>query len=472
VDTGSRFRAIQLKFRSVHSLSRRLIVSVAVPLVLFFGVTILVLDSSFRDVSARALRDLLDAQMIGLIAAAEPQADGVVAPTGRGLEARFETPGSGLYAQIRQEGSDNGWRSPSATGMFIDFGVPLEAGQTRYARSELPDGSEVAILSRGISFEEETGSSRGLTFSVATSLVPYEGQLWSFRQRLFGWFLGLTLLLLATLGIVLRGVLSPVRRLESEITAVEEGERDSLGEGYPRELTGVTANLNALLEGERKRVARYRDTLGNLAHSLKTPLAVMRSTLSAERAKGDVTPAGGVLDGEIDRMTTIIEHQLKRAAATGGALLGQAPVEVAPIAADLRGALLKVYANKDLSIELAVSTDAQFVGDRADLTEVLGNLLDNACKWCKSRVRLTGASDSHRGTRERLRIAVEDDGPGISDADRTRVFERGVRTDEHVPGHGLGLAMVRDTVDLYGGTLTISRSPLGGANITLHLPGR
>lgn len=471
MDIGSRFRAIRLKFAFVHSLSRRLIVSVAVPLVLFFGVTILVLDSSFRDVSARALRDLLDAQMIGLIAAAEPQADGVVAPVGRGLEARFETPGSGLYAQIRQARSDNGWRSPSSTGMFIDFGVPLEAGTTRYTQNELPDGSEVAILSRGISFEEETGSSRGLTFSVATSLTPYEAQLWSFRQRLFGWFIGLTLLLLATLGIVLRGVLAPVRRLESEITAVEEGERDSLGEGYPRELIGVTANLNALLEGERKRVARYRDTLGNLAHSLKTPLAVMRSTLSSERAKGDITPAAGVLDGEIGRMTTIIEHQLKRAAA-GGALLGQAPVELAPIAADLRGALLKVYGSKDLSIEVAVASDALFVGDRADLTEVLGNLLDNACKWCKGKVRVTGAAETHRGPRQRLRLSVEDDGPGISDADRVRVFERGVRTDEHMPGHGLGLAMVRDTVDLYGGTLTISRSPLGGASITLHLPGR
>jgi two-component system, OmpR family, sensor histidine kinase PhoQ len=457
----------------VHSLSRRLIVSVSIPLVLFFGVTILVLDASFRDVSARALRDLLDAQMIGLIAAAEPQADGVVAPTGRSVEARLETPGSGLYAQIREARSDNGWRSPSATGEFIDFGVPLNPGHTRYQQIRLLDGTRVAVLSRGISFEEEAGGSRGLTFSVATSLKPYEEQLWSFRQRLFGWFLGLTLLLLATLGIVLRGVLAPVRRLEREINAVEEGERDSLGTGYPRELIGVTTNLNALLAGERKRVARYRDTLGNLAHSLKTPLAVMRSLLATDNVvKVETAPATSVtLNGEIDRMTGIIEHQLKRASA-GGTLLGQAPVDVAPIVADLRSALLKVYARKDFSIELNVTSDAQFLGDRADLTEVLGNLLDNACKWCKTRVRISGISDSQRGPRQRLRIAVEDDGSGISDADRVRVFERGVRADEQVPGHGLGLAMVRDTVDLYGGTLTISRSTLGGACITLHLPGR
>jgi two-component system sensor histidine kinase PhoQ len=439
---------------------------------LFFGVTIIVLDSSFRDLAKRSLRDLLEAQMIALIAAAEPQADGVVAPVGRGLETRFETPGSGLYAQIRLARTDNGWRSPSATGVFIDFGVPLEPGSKRYEEKKLPDGSRLAILSRGISFEEERGGSRGLTFSVATSLKAYQQQLWGFRKRLFGWFFALTVLLLATLGFVLRSSLAPVRRLEREIHAVEEGERDSLSEGYPRELMGVTTNLNALLAGERKRVARYRDTLGNLAHSLKTPLAVMRSALSVERSKTDTASSGAVLNGEIDRMTTIIEHQLKRAAATGGALLGQAPVDVAAIAADLRSALLKVYGNKDLSIEMAVAPETQFLGDRADLTEVLGNLLDNACKWCKGRVRITATIDSQRIARERLRVVVEDDGPGISDADRVRVFERGVRADEHVPGHGLGLAMVRDTVDLYGGSLTLTASTLGGANITMLLPGR
>src|SRR5207302_8016439 len=124
------------------------------------------------------------------------------------------------------------------------------------------------------------------------------------------------------------------------------------------------------------------DTIGNLAHSLKTPLAVMRASLSG------ATPAGPV-GAEIDRMTGIIEHQLKRAAASGGALLGQAPVEVAQLAAELRGTLLKVYAGKDLAIELSIAPGSQFVGDRGDFMELLGNLVDNACKWCRSRVRVT-----------------------------------------------------------------------------------
>jgi two-component system, OmpR family, sensor histidine kinase PhoQ len=152
--------------------------------------------------------------------------------------------------------------------------------------------------------------------------------------------------------------------------------------------------------------------------------------------------------------------------------LGQAPVDVTQVAADLRAALLKVYAGKDLSIELAVERESQFVGDRGDFTELLGNLVDNACKWCRSHVRVTVAIDPQAGSRERLRLAVEDDGPGISEEDRVRVLQRGVRTDESVPGHGLGLAMVHDTVDLYGGALSIDASPLGGARFSLRLPGR
>jgi two-component system, OmpR family, sensor histidine kinase PhoQ len=269
------------------------------------------------------------------------------------------------------------------------------------------------------------------------------------------------LLLLVTLAALLHWVLGPVRRMEREIHEVEEARRESLGAGYPRELAGVAGNLNALLIGERKRVARYRDTLGNLAHSLKTPLAVMR-------AEG----ASATVSAEIDRMSGIIDHQLKRAAASGGALLGQAPVEVVQVAAELRATLLRVYARKDLVIELALAPTAQFIGDRGDLTELLGNLLDNACKWCRTRVRFSANIDESAGARERLCLIVEDDGPGISAEDRARVLQRGVRADEKVPGHGLGLAMVHDTVDLYGGRLTIDASPLGGARFTLRLPGR
>ncbi|HZC85479.1 MAG TPA: hypothetical protein VE266_00645, partial [Steroidobacteraceae bacterium] len=325
----------------MHSLSRRLLISVSVPIALFCGVVILVLDSGFREVAQRTLRDELDRQMVTLIAAAEPQLDGGYAPPPHTLDPRLETPRSGVYAEIRSPGHE--WRSPSTAGLNSDFGRLLEGGQRNLSYATFGD-DRVAIQSRSIEFEGDPNAARSLTFSVATSLSPYQQELWRFRRELGSWFLSLMLLLLVTLAALLHWVLGPVRRMEREIHEVEEARRESLGGGYPRELAGVAGNLNALLIGERKRVARYRDTLGNLAHSLKTPLAVMR----AEGATGTVS-------SEIDRMSGIIDHQLKRAAASGGALLGQAPVEVAQVAAELRATLLRVYASKDLVIELAVA---------------------------------------------------------------------------------------------------------------------
>jgi two-component system sensor histidine kinase PhoQ len=183
-------------------------------------------------------------------------------------------------------------------------------------------------------------------------------------------------------------------------------------------------------------------------------------------------PARVALDTEIERMSGIIEHQMKRAAASGGALLGQAPVDVAPIVTELRVALLKVYGNKDLLFENAVDPAAQFIGDRADLTELLGNMLDNACKWARSRVRIEVRVDAGASSRTALLLCIEDDGPGIAEADRARVLVRGGRADEATPGHGLGLAMVHDTVALYGGALRIDASAMGGARFELKLPGR
>jgi len=447
----------------VHSLSRRLLVSVAVPLVLFSGVMIWVLDSGFRALSQRSLEELLDRQMVALIASVEPQPDGGYAPAPHVLDPRLATPRSGLYAAIRS--SHHAWRSPSLAGLGGNFGPLLGNGERSLSYAVFGGHDRVAIESRAIQFQGEAEESQPLTLSVAVSLTPYEDQLFRFRQELLGWFIGLMALLLAALAALLRWVLSPVRRMEREIHEVEEGRSETIGGGYPRELSGVATNLNALLSGERKRVARYRDTLGNLAHSLKTPLAVMRATLPAEAHLGPI-------NAEIDRMSDIIEHQMKRAAASGGALIGQAPVDLQQVLSELRSALLRVYADKDLMIELSVAPESLFVGDRGDLTELLGNLIDNACKWCRSHVRVGGRSEPGAHVRMRLIVTIEDDGPGIPDADRPRILQRGVRADENVPGHGLGLAMVRETVELYGGRLEVDTSPLGGARFTLRLPGR
>jgi two-component system sensor histidine kinase PhoQ len=168
-------------------------------------------------------------------------------------------------------------------------------------------------------------------------------------------------------------------------------------------------------------------------------------------------------------MSAIIDHQLKRAA-SGATTAAHETVLVLALAQDLRGALLRAHSRKDFLIELQVEEGAQFLGDRDDLLEALGNLMENASKWCRERVRVSAASRWDVGRGRRLVLSVEDDGPGIATADRERVLQRGVRADEHTPGHGLGLAMVQDLVRHYGGLIELSMSELGGACVMLDLP--
>jgi two-component system sensor histidine kinase PhoQ len=441
--------------------------SVFVVLVVFFGLTVFLLDMLFRHAAERSLRELMDAQMVALIAAADPDGPESVTLTAV-LDTRFDTPGSGLYAEIRSASGESVWRSQSTIGTAVQFGPPLEGGQRSFFFTAIA-GTDIrlAVASRGIVWDDVHGKPARFTYSVVSSLGAYEEQIASFRQQLVGWFAGLALLFVATLALLVRWLSQPMRRLEREIKEVEAGTRERLDDAWPSELIVITSNLNALLEGERARIKRYRDTLGNLAHSLKTPLAVMRQLLGSGQVQN-----GRALDAEIERMNGIIEHQMKRAATSGGVLLGQAPVDLAPIVTDLRVALLKVYGNKDLLFENAVAPGAQFIGDRNDLTELLGNLLDNACKWATSRVRIAAEIDARAISRNALVIVIEDDGRGIAETDRAKVLERGGRADEAMPGHGIGLSMVHDTVSLYGGTMRIDSSPMGGARFELKLPGR
>jgi two-component system, OmpR family, sensor histidine kinase PhoQ len=448
------------------SVSRQLVIAVAVPLLLSFVLTIVVLDRVFRDSAMRGLRERLDQEVVSLVTAAELSDSGTMDLRTLDPESRLSRRRSGQYAAVRTTRGSILWESPSLAGLPMNFGVPVGKGQESFFTATLADGTVVGILNRGLEWDYAPGNTADLVFSVAEDLAGQDARLRHFRRQLVAWFGGLAVLLLAVLGGLLRRVLRPVRRLEQEIAAVDSGQRAQLGAGYPRELAGVAGSLNALLGSEQRRIKLYRDTLGNLAHSLKTPLAVMRTALAA----GSVQRAG--IDREIDRMAQIIDRQLQRAAMSG-ATLGQAAVPVAPVITELRAAMRKVHARKDLVIEAEVAPGAGFVGDRGDLLELLGNLIDNACKWCRGTVRIQARLDAVMPPGRSLTIRVEDDGPGIAPDNRARVLNRGVRADERAPGHGLGLAMVADTVALYDGELLISESPLlHGACLDIALPGR
>jgi two-component system sensor histidine kinase PhoQ len=445
----------------MRSVSQRLLICLTLLLLLFFGVMIAVLEARFRTVAERSQRDLLETQMMALIGSADPDEAGRLIPRLPETEARLMLPGSGLYAAVSVAGEPY-WRSPSATGAVTEFDADLQPGDTDLHALTSMNNAPLRALSRGVSWEV----ARVLTFTVATDMTSYNAQLRGFRTALLRDFTVVAALLLLALAGLLRWALAPLRRLASQIGAVERGERDKLDEHWPDELTGVVANLNTLLSAERMRIARYRDTLGNLAHSLKTPLAVLRATFTPGSAGAEQ------VDEQVTRMSAIVEHQLRRAATSGGASVGQHTVPLLPIVQDLRGALLKAHGRKDFALEVAVPASLLFVGDKDDLTEALGNLLDNGAKWCRERVRVTAGFEAAAGASQKLHIVVEDDGPGIAPADRSKVLERGARADEHTPGHGLGLAMVRDMAALYAGRLELGASQLGGARVDFWLPGR
>jgi two-component system, OmpR family, sensor histidine kinase PhoQ len=268
------------------------------------------------------------------------------------------------------------------------------------------------------------------------------------------------LLLLAALAVLFRWALKPVRQVEHEIEEIEAGRSTELMGIYPRELAGITANMNALLRSDRERLARYRNTLGNLAHSLKTPLAVARSLATTTQ-----------LQEQITRMDEIVGYQLKRAAMSGGTGLGSAPIEVSGVIEALHATLQKVYADKRVDMQLRIDPASRYSGDQGDLLEIAGNLLDNAYKWCRTQVRVTAVPLVTPGIRrEGLLLSVEDDGPGIAIDQREHVLKRGARLDERVSGQGIGLSVVQEVAQLSGGSVEIDTSSLGGAKITVRLP--
>jgi two-component system sensor histidine kinase PhoQ len=444
----------------MSSLSARLLVSVSVLLLIFFGMTIVVLDTAFREAAEQAQEDILDGHLMSLLAAAEPDIYGELQLPIDLPEPRFGNLQSGLYGEMRDESGDPVWKSRSALGLELPYGSAPEPGAHEFSRLTLDDGTPLMALRLSVEWELPSGDLKPYSFNVAESLDSFNAQLARFRRQLFGWFAAVAVVMLFAISLVMRGVLKPLRKIEEEISDVEEGKRQELSAGFPTELTGVARNMNLLIGSERGRSERYRNTLDNLAHSLKTPLAAIRTLLS-EQESSELT---GRVEEQIERMNDIVRYQLRKPATIAGDNLGLAPIAVDKEVARLVDGLAKVYKDKSPKIDLKVAPGMRFRGDSGDFLELAGNLLDNACKWCKSRVKL-----DIEATAEGLRMTVADDGPGIPKNAADLLLKRGMRLDESAPGHGIGLAVVKEIAASYGGEVTIGVSPLGGAEIAVTI---
>jgi two-component system sensor histidine kinase PhoQ len=306
----------------------------------------------------------------------------------------------------------------------------------------------------------ETGSGQAvpLQFTVMESAGPIDADIAVYRRYLLFWLGGSALLLLVCQAAILGWGLTPLRRLTAEVAAIEAGSAERLVGDYPREVQPLTSNLNALLASERSRRERVRNTLADLAHSLKTPLAVLHSA--------DTADAGfaGIVREQTARMEQIVNYQLQRSAGGNHNLLQLVPV--LPLVERLRDTLLKVHADTQPEVEVAIDPHCQFRGDERDFLEVVGNVMDNACKYGGGKVRVS----ANGGAPSPLTLVVEDNGPGIPTTERERILQRGTRLDQLEPGYGLGLAVAADIIGSYRGSLEIQASDWGGACVVLRFP--
>jgi signal transduction histidine kinase len=267
--------------------------------------------------------------------------------------------------------------------------------------------------------------------------------------------------LIAAVIVQVRVGLQPLFALRREVAAVRTGERERIEGAYPTELQPLAAELNALMAHTQEVVERQRTHVGNLAHALKTPLSVIQT-----EARQQPGPLADLVLRQAASMGEHVDHHLRRARAAARAQSPGERTAVAPVVEELARTLEKIFQEKVSEIEWLCPEDLQFNGERQDLLEIAGNLMENACKWCRTFVRVSAAAAGPR----RLTLIVEDDGPGLDPDQRTQVLRRGARLDEATPGSGLGLSIVDELVRAYGGATTLSASDLGGLKLLIELP--
>ena len=415
--------------------------------------------------SVRAARFArLQATIYLLMAGAELNAQGALLMPVALAEPRLAVPASGLYANIANAERGEDWQSASTLGLNLPFQRQLATGEWRFetlaatpTAGRDKSGAAGAFLAATYAVKwSDQARTAALVFSVLEDKAVFDRDLAVFEGTLWRWLGGTGLLLLLTQTLLLRWGLAPLVRMTREIRHIEQGAQTRVEGRYPLELAGLTHNLNTLVDQERSRQTRYKHALDDLAHSLKTPLAVLRAAL----AEPDQLPT--LVAQQVSRMDDIVRHQLGRAGASGASLFAP-QLALAPVLKRIGDSLAKVYVDKQLVFALDCPPELRWRIDEGDAFEMLGNVLDNAAKWARRTVTARLWLEAGR-----LHVRVLDDGPGFGD--REAVLERRVRLDEQVPGHGIGLAVVSDLVASHQGELTLSRAESGGAQLDIVLP--
>ncbi|MBA4790303.1 MAG: sensor histidine kinase [Pseudomonadota bacterium] len=451
------------------SLAFRLFLSAVVVTAGVLLVVGFVLSSLYRAGTERAFDRRLDIYLKTLVAEVAGTGPGTEVPVPQALgEPLFLFPLSGWYWQVtRLDGEGQLARASRSLGdaalPLLPKGGPDRPGSIQEGYLPGPEGQRLRVVERTL----DLGAEGRFAIAVAGDASEIDGEIASFNLALAGTFavLGLAFLLIVLFQI--RFGLRPLARMSQALAAVRSGRAERLEGEYPEEVGPLIQEVNALIDANREIVERARMHVGNLAHALKTPLSVLlneagtREDPLAQRVRDQA----GVMRGQV-------AHHLERARMAARVSVPATVCEVRPILVSLARTMEKIHRAKDLAIDVRSLEDLRFRGERQDLEEMVGNLVDNACKWATGRVELEVHGPPPRQPFDRafLHIIIDDDGPGLAPARRAEVGRRGRRLDESKPGSGLGLSIVQELAGLYGGRLELGTAPLGGLRAELILP--
>lgn len=434
----------------------RILITSLVVLSLFFGTLGYITNQLFIENLHHSKKEQLKWQNYILLTSARIRGQGIIIEDEL-RESRFEAFESGLYGYITNQAGELLWQTYSSHSLSVNHAL-LTVKNPQIGKAEFNLSPDYFVYHHTVLWEVKDDQPEFITFTVLEDRKPELARIATFQQQLVIWFSAIGISLVIILLAVLRWGTQPLRQLAAKLKQVESGDRDQLEGDYPRELQRLTINLNQLLSTEKRQRERYHHTLSDLAHSLKTPLAVVQAELEGDH------PDNSLILEQVARMDEIIKHQLQRAVVAEPNKLGD-KVAILETANRLTNALSKVYADKQVQFDIEVADNIFFLGDKRDLTEVMGNLLDNACKHCTSKVQVTAIVDQNQ-----LTIEVHDDGFGIDEDYREQLLNRGLRADTRHAGQGIGLDVARDIVNSYQGELTISDSPMGGALFRASFP--
>jgi signal transduction histidine kinase len=450
------------------SLATRLFVSATVWVVVVLLITGVVLSSVYRSATERAFDRRLNLYLRTLVAeVATPEEGGDHQFQSLG-EPLFDLPLSGWYWQIIREDTAKPEIRASRSlwdkklPKLEDEHIPLSASGVRQGYVGGPEGQDLRMVERPV----DLGADGKFLVSVAGDAAEIYEETRAFDYYLFGTFAALTIGLLLTTVFQVRFGLAPLKRISEAIADIRSGRAERLEGSFPVEIAPLARETNALIEANREIVERARTHVGNLAHAVKTPLSVIVNEATARGADPFATK---ILE-QASLMREQVAHHLERARIAARPTIVATVTEVEPVIEALGRTMEKIH--RGIDIEIAAPAAAKFRGERQDFEEMVGNLVDNACKWARAqvsiRVDVRTALDPER--QAMLHIVVDDDGKGLSPDERAQVSRRGKRLDEAKPGSGLGLSIVVDLAALYGGSLTLDAAPLGGLRAELTLP--